>query len=224
MPFLVRGSVPPFPNPSLERMRLFPKSSTERLLFGPSLKTSHPPVCTPAAVRRLLLPPSHLRALSNPEEEVMMMAQGDRQAPSRRTQRRPVLFDAIDRAPIPGVVVTGHCAADGDIADMSEGEFSREGTPSYPLTRRSASVSGAGRRMGEVATSLAVRRRGQTAPAGSRSRASDEAALRGRFTGRGDMNSSRSIGAGQTGGVRRRLNTVRARGSRRVGGASDVLD
>ncbi|CAM9788447.1 unnamed protein product, partial [Laminaria digitata] len=35
--------------------------STERLLFGPSLKTSLPPVCSAAAVDRLVLPPSYLR-------------------------------------------------------------------------------------------------------------------------------------------------------------------
>eukprot|EP00904_Undaria_pinnatifida_P010882 jgi/Undpi1/6924/HiC_scaffold_21.g09398.m1 len=35
--------------------------STERLLFGPSLSTSLPPVCPAAAVDRLVLPPSHLQ-------------------------------------------------------------------------------------------------------------------------------------------------------------------
>eukprot|EP00752_Nemacystus_decipiens_P012857 g11384.t1 len=35
--------------------------STERLLFGPSLKTSLAPVCPPAALKRLVLPPSFLR-------------------------------------------------------------------------------------------------------------------------------------------------------------------
>eukprot|EP00903_Cladosiphon_okamuranus_P017936 g16504.t1 len=35
--------------------------STERLLFGPSLKTSLAPVCSSAALKRLVLPPSFLR-------------------------------------------------------------------------------------------------------------------------------------------------------------------
>ena len=38
-----------------------PDCSTERLLFGPSLRTSLPPVCSAAAVDRLVLPPSYLR-------------------------------------------------------------------------------------------------------------------------------------------------------------------
>ncbi|CAM9384099.1 unnamed protein product [Ectocarpus sp. 12 AP-2014] len=35
--------------------------STERLLFGPSLRTSHAPVCHRAVLERLILPPSFLR-------------------------------------------------------------------------------------------------------------------------------------------------------------------
>ncbi|CAN0178637.1 unnamed protein product, partial [Ascophyllum nodosum] len=35
--------------------------STERLLFGPSLQASHAPVCSAAAIARLILPPPYLR-------------------------------------------------------------------------------------------------------------------------------------------------------------------
>ncbi|CAN0414796.1 unnamed protein product, partial [Hapterophycus canaliculatus] len=35
--------------------------STERLLFGPSLRTSLAPVCPRSALQRLILPPSYLR-------------------------------------------------------------------------------------------------------------------------------------------------------------------
>lgn len=61
--------------------------STERLLFGPSLRTSLAPVCSGAAVERLAFPPSYLR--SPADTDVRRPSNGARRPPAAATEDFP---------------------------------------------------------------------------------------------------------------------------------------
>lgn len=61
--------------------------STERLLFGPSLRTSLAPVCPAAALERLALPPSYLR--SPADTDVRRPSNGARRPPAAATEGFP---------------------------------------------------------------------------------------------------------------------------------------
>lgn len=107
--------------------------STERLLFGPSLRLSRAPVCPAAAVNRLILPPSHLRPT-------------------------PVTYGGTSNAdvePPPGrrayVYPGDHGRVYYDSSSPSNPSDGAVGTP-YVLTRNNASSNNTGGGVGPVAT------------------------------------------------------------------------